>query len=190
MLRALIVRLMQFLVRLRPVVAKGFSRVFMFWRGGLFQWIGMALVVVGDNWAAFKEMVVTASPIPFVISVGENLALSLNRIADALLLLTDSAPEVAFTFFGHTFRLSEAVGVPLLVLVPLVTIGWHYRTIHAGLTFRYGEMIPWHLSFFMGTIILGLVVLIAHFAVDAPLPTQEAQTLMLSFAGNTTGTAQ
>jgi hypothetical protein len=183
----LVAWLVHSLLRLRPLATRGVSRVFMFWKGGPVQYIWMGLIVVGDNFEAFKTFLQTLNPVPFVISLGENLATSLGRIVDALLFLTDGRPEAPVEFFGWSFTLPDVAGVVFLVAAPLVTIGWHYRTIHAMLTVRYGEMIPWHLSFFVGTIILGLIILVAHFAIGAPLPTQDAEALMLSFAENSTG---
>lgn len=183
MVRAILAGLVKVLIAARPYLTKGVARVFLFWKGGIAQYIGMTIVVVLDNEEAFRELVLTLNPVPLIHSIGENLIYSVDRVLDGILTVGQADGAVPVTLLGYEIGLPPSIAAIGLILVPLVTMGWYFRTIHTILTMKYGDMFPWNLSLWVGMVIFPLMML----ASSAEFPVEKGKQVLSMLANQQTG---
>ncbi|QLG61960.1 hypothetical protein [Halorarum salinum] len=139
----------------------GVSRVVLFWKGGVWTYVGISLVPVAENWPAISRLVQERSWAAvgnLFGSVGSNVAAALGEGAAAAQQLPSSTGWASVEVLG--------VAVPVLawmvllgtVVVSVFTIAWYFRTMHLGVKVFGGENVPPVLSFLFGVLVFGLLV--------------------------------
>lgn len=115
----------QFLLKVlklgRFAAVRSLHRVFLFWKGGLWTYAGITLVVFQDNRQALAALVRQpnwSTLLDLGISIGTSVGTAAFRVVDALVHELPAASGL------------EYAAVVWTVIVGVVTISWYFRTTH------------------------------------------------------------
>lgn len=139
----------------------GVARVFLFWKGGLYTYIGISLIPIGANWPAISQLLRDPSWAALGTlfgSVGTNVALALGEAADAAQQLPGAGGWTSVDVFGVRVPAPEVAVLLWIMMAAVITVGWYFRTTHLGVKLFGGENVPPVLSFLIGLVIFALLI--------------------------------
>lgn len=143
----LVIRLFKFLP---AAVAKGAQRVLLFWRGGMYTYLGISLFVVYSNRSAITAVLRSpgwSSLVGLFVAVGTDIGTAAFTAVTALTQALPAASGVGY------------IGAVWTVLVSVITISWYFRTSYVvARMVEGGDVSPLLVIIFAAPLYLALVV--------------------------------
>lgn len=102
----------------QKLLSRSIERVFLFWRGGIWTYVGITLFILQPHYADILAAVDAGSWIPLFKEIGSTIGTAWFSVLTGVEALPSASG------FGYLTTLWYEV------VVPLVTIFWYFRTTH------------------------------------------------------------